>query len=108
MHVGGHSKAAARRAGRLGDGLQPLGVAGEELQALRTEMTTAAEAAGRDAAALELTLGHLVTRVDAAKAERLAEVGATRIVLAMSDTAELEQAKDELSACADRLGIRAT
>src|SRR6478736_5062543 len=28
VHIGGHSKAAARRAGRFGDGFQPLGVAG--------------------------------------------------------------------------------
>ncbi|MFL6022855.1 MAG: LLM class F420-dependent oxidoreductase [Marmoricola sp.] len=105
IHVGGHSRAAARRAGRLGDGLQPLGVAGEELQALRQEMARSAEQAGRDPDRLELSLGHLVTRVDGAKAERLAEVGATRVVLAMSDTEDLDQAKDELSACAERLGL---
>ena len=34
VHIGGHSKAAARRAGRLGDGFQPLGVAGAQLEAL--------------------------------------------------------------------------
>ncbi|OBG26314.1 LLM class F420-dependent oxidoreductase, partial [Mycobacterium sp. 852002-51057_SCH5723018] len=28
VHIGGHSRAAARRAGRLADGFQPLGVAG--------------------------------------------------------------------------------
>ncbi|RNL79622.1 LLM class F420-dependent oxidoreductase [Nocardioides marmorisolisilvae] len=105
IHIGGHSKAAARRAGRLGDGLQPLGVAGEDLQALRAEMARAAEDAGRDPAKLELNLGHLVTRIDQGKAERLAEVGATRVVLAMSDAADLDQAKDELSACAERLGF---
>ena len=31
LHVGGHTRAAARRAGRYGDGLQPLGVVGDEL-----------------------------------------------------------------------------
>ena len=31
IHIGGHSRAAARRAGRLGDGFQPLGVGGVEL-----------------------------------------------------------------------------
>ena len=105
IHIGGHSLAAARRAGRLGDGLQPLGVAGEELQTLCAEMQRSAEGAGRDPGALELTLGHLVTRIDRAKGERLAEVGATRVVLAMSDTQDLGQAKDELSACAERLGL---
>lgn len=34
IHVGGHTRAAARRAGRLGDGLQPLGVGGTELAGL--------------------------------------------------------------------------
>src|ERR1700691_5986879 len=36
VHIGGHSKAAARRAGRFGDGFQPLGVAGAQLEALLT------------------------------------------------------------------------
>lgn len=105
IHVGGHSKAAARRAGRLGDGLQPLGVAGEQLQELRAVMASAAEEAGRDPAELELNLGHLVTRIDRGKADRLAEVGATRVVLAMPDTTDLDQAMDEVSACAERLGL---
>jgi len=105
IHVGGHSVAAARRAGRLGDGLQPLGVAGEELAHLVRVMREEASAAGRDAEGLELSLGHLVTRIDQARAERLAEQGASRVVLAASPVADLEQAMDELSACADRLGL---
>ncbi len=106
IHVGGHTRAAARRAGKLGDGLQPLGVMGDELQALRQVMAESALEAGRDPNALELSLGHLVTRIDGGKAERLAEAGATRVVLAMSDTTDLAQARDELSACAERLGLR--
>ena len=105
IHVGGHSVAAARRAGRFGDGLQPLGVAGDELARLVDVMRREADDAGRDSDALELSLGHLVTRIDASRAERLAEQGASRIVLAASATADLEQAKDELSACAERLGL---
>ncbi|GAB3266515.1 LLM class F420-dependent oxidoreductase [Nocardioides dilutus] len=105
IHVGGHSVAAARRAGRLGDGLQPLGVASEDLARLVGVMRDEASAAGRDAAALELSLGHLVARIDTSRAERLAEQGASRVVLAASPAADLEQAKDELSACADRLGL---
>src|SRR5690606_37265318 len=38
IHIGGHSVAAARRAGRRGDGFQPLGVFGAELAALLDEM----------------------------------------------------------------------
>ena len=105
LHVGGHSRAAARRAGRLGDGLQPLGVAGEELAALVGLMRAEAEAAGRDPEALELTLGHLAGRIDEGKAERLAAQGADRVVLATTPTPDLEAACDELSACAERLGL---
>lgn len=107
VHIGGHSRAAARRAGRHGDGLQPLGVAGEGLAGLVALMRSSAEEAGRDPDALELTLGHLVTRIDQGRAERLAAQGADRLVLATSGTTDLAQACDELSACAERLGLRA-
>lgn len=50
--VGGHSKAAARRAGRLGDGFFPARGLSEELLGVARE---AAEEAGRDASALEIT-----------------------------------------------------
>lgn len=106
VHVGGHTRAAARRAGRYGAGLQPLGVAGDDLAALVSLMRSEAADAGRDPAALELTLGHLVTRVDADRAQRLADQGAVRVVLAASATSDLSQAQDELSACAERLGLR--
>lgn len=106
LHVGGHSRAAARRAGRYGDGLQPLGVAGDQLVGLVALMHEEAERAGRDPDRLELSLGHLTAKIDHDRAGRLAEQGASRIVLAMSPTSDLEQAKDELSACADRLGLR--
>jgi probable F420-dependent oxidoreductase len=105
VHVGGHTSAAARRAGRHGDGLQPLGVAGEDLSALVATMRRSAEEAGRDPAALELSLGHLVARVDRGRADRLAAVGADRLVLAMSETADLARACEELSDCAERLGL---
>ncbi len=105
VHVGGHSKAAARRAGRLGDGFQPLGVAGAQLEALLTLMRDEATAAGRDPADIELTLGHSVSKIDLERAGRLGGQGADRVVLAMPPLADLEQAKDELSACAQRLAL---
>ncbi|HUR13753.1 MAG TPA: LLM class F420-dependent oxidoreductase [Mycobacteriales bacterium] len=105
VHVGGHSLAAARRAGRYGDGLQPLGVKGEELHALVSVMREEAAACGRDPEALELTLGHLVPAVTLDKAERLAALGADRLVLAASPLPDLDAARDELSACAERLGL---
>src|SRR6201999_3630261 len=83
VHVGGHSKAAARRAGRFGDGFQPLGVAGAQLDGLLVLMRDEAEAAGRDPADIEVSLGHSVTKVDAERAAKLADQGADRLVLAM-------------------------
>ncbi len=50
--IGGHSKAAAARAGRLADGFFPARGASEELLAV---VRGAAEAAGRDPASVEIT-----------------------------------------------------
>ncbi|WP_434446958.1 LLM class F420-dependent oxidoreductase [Lentzea sp. E54] len=105
IHIGGHSRAAARRAGRRGDGLQPLGVAGADLRALVDLMREEAEKAGRDPGRLELTLGHSLGKVTTEKAGRLGELGANRVLLTASPTADLARVKDELSACADRLGL---
>ncbi|MEV5829560.1 LLM class F420-dependent oxidoreductase [Spirillospora sp. NPDC052242] len=105
IHIGGHSKAAARRAGRLGQGLQPLGVAGDELQALVKLMREEAEQADRDPDVLQLTLGHSLAKVTPEKAARLADQGADRLVLRANPTRDLNEAKDELSACAERLGL---
>ncbi|AKK28121.1 LLM class F420-dependent oxidoreductase [Mycobacterium sp. EPa45] len=105
IHIGGHSRLAARRAGRLGDGFQPLGVAGGELATLVEVMRLAAEEAGRDPDALELSLGHLVAKVDADRAGRLVEAGADRLVLGMPPVTDLSEAEDLLSACAQRLGL---
>jgi len=105
IHIGGHSPAAARRAGRLGEGFQPLGVTAPDLTALVSLMRGEAEKAGRDPAALEMSLGHLVTRIDAERADKLAGMGADRIVLAMPPITDIEQAKDMVSACAERLSL---
>ena len=105
VHIGGHSKAAARRAGRFGDGFQPLGVTGAQLDSLLMLMRDEAQAAGRDPADIEVSLGHSVTKIDAERAEKLTAQGADRLVLAMPPITDIEQAKDELSACAQRLSL---
>jgi probable F420-dependent oxidoreductase len=105
IHVGGHSPAAARRAGRLGDGFQPLGVAGSQLQTLVSLMRDEAVKAGRDPDKLELTLGHAVTKIDPERSAKLADIGADRIVLAMPPITDIEQAKDVVSDCAQRLAL---
>ena len=105
LHIGGHSEAAARRAGRLGDGFQPLGLAGEALTTRLAQMREAAEAAGRDADAIELSLsGYLPTLTDdeVAAAE---SAGAVRLVVSTSMSGDLSEIHDELSAFAERLGL---
>ena len=105
LHIGGHSEAAARRAGRLGDGFQPLGLAGDVLVTRLAQMREAAEAAGRDAAAIELSLsGYLptLTEDEVATAEA---AGATRLVASTSMSGDLSEIHDELSAFAERFGL---
>ncbi|MGD1174094.1 LLM class F420-dependent oxidoreductase [Mycobacterium seoulense] len=105
IHIGGHSPAAARRAGRLGDGLQPLGVTGTRLASLIALMRDEAASSGRDPANLEVSLGHAVDKIDAERAGGLIEQGADRLVLAMPATTDIGQAQDMLSACAQRLSL---
>jgi probable F420-dependent oxidoreductase len=105
IHIGGHSPAAARRAGRRGDGFQPLGLGKADLGDRLALMRAEAERAGRDPGLLEVTLGHLVGRITAERAADLAALGADRILLSPSPDPDLGRVKDELSACAERLGI---
>jgi probable F420-dependent oxidoreductase len=94
IHVGGHSPAAARRAGRLGDGFYPLGVVGDELAALRHVMSDAALKAGRDPATIEITcVGD--TRPETARA--YAKLGVTRMVFS-PPTGDLEKLEPVLAA----------
>jgi probable F420-dependent oxidoreductase len=57
VHVGGHSEAAARRAGRLGEGFFPASGTHERLGELFAIMRRAAEEAGRDPSDIEITSG---------------------------------------------------
>ena len=49
--------------------------------------------------------GHLVTKIDSERAEKLAAFGASRVVLAMPTTTDIDEARDMLSVCADRLAL---
>ena len=53
--IGGHSKAAARRAGRIGDGFFPLGTTLDRLVELRAELASSARAAAREPDEIEIT-----------------------------------------------------
>lgn len=84
--VGGHTKAAARRAGRLADGFYPLGVTGEKLASLREIMAESAAEHGRDASAIEITLAGIP---NAKCADAYKRMGAGRMLVA-AQTHELD------------------
>jgi alkanesulfonate monooxygenase SsuD/methylene tetrahydromethanopterin reductase-like flavin-dependent oxidoreductase (luciferase family) len=105
IHVGGHSRAAARRAGRYGLGFQPLGLEGEELATRVAEMREAAVAAGRDPDAIELSLGGLLDLCDDAALAAAEAAGAHRLVLSTRN-GDLTETLAEMSAFAERADLR--
>jgi probable F420-dependent oxidoreductase len=80
IHIGGHSEAAARRAGRLGDGFFP---GKGDLPRLLQVMRESAEAAGRDPELIEVTAtGEGTFGPDpVAEVERLAALGVHRLAI---------------------------
>src|SRR5205823_393579 len=80
--IGGHTKVAARRAGRLGDGFFP---GKGDLPALLDELRKAAADAGRDASAIEITSGDAAVMGDPAHAldtvKRLEDLGVSRVMV---------------------------
>ena len=80
IHVGGHSKAAARRAGRLGDGFFPARGNPAELVRLARD---AAQAAGRDPSTLEITLS---CPEDLDELPALAKLGVHRVLVPVNST----------------------
>ncbi|WP_327002614.1 LLM class F420-dependent oxidoreductase [Dactylosporangium sp. NBC_01737] len=81
IHVGGHSEAAARRAGRLGDGFHPLGVDLSALPELTGVVRHHATLAGRDPDAIEVTLTVSLTATDPSFVRRATAAGVDRLVL---------------------------
>lgn len=81
--IGGHTEAAARRAGRIGDGFFPGRGSPQRMAELLVVMRRAAEEAGRDPDAIEVTAGTLGVLGDdplGAVAE-LVEVGVHRVAV---------------------------
>ena len=76
--VGGHTEAAARRAGRLGDEFFPGVVGGDQLGGLIGVMREAAKKAGRDPDSIGITAGGAM---DPDGVKRLADEGITRVVV---------------------------
>jgi probable F420-dependent oxidoreductase len=94
--VGGHAPAAARRAGRLGDGFFPLGLAGDLLDQRLAQVAEAARAAGRDPEQVPLTMGGMLGEETAGPAiEEAKRRGAERVVLS-TRSADLDQLRRDM------------
>jgi probable F420-dependent oxidoreductase len=104
VHIGGSSLAAARRAGRRGDGYFPGGRLTPEQRAEQVAvMQQEAAAAGRDPAALEYThWGRIGMTADEVRVR--AGQGVTRLIVSPSST-ELTAMQAEISSFADCLGL---
>jgi probable F420-dependent oxidoreductase len=81
--VGGHSGAAARRAGRLGDGYFPIGLRPDDFAARAEQMRAAARDAGRDPDGIEITYSG---GVKPDRVRQFADLGVSRWVVSVWDT----------------------
>jgi probable F420-dependent oxidoreductase len=114
--IGGGSERAARRAGRIGDGFFPTVAGPDALQPLLAIIRTEADAAGRDADAIEVTVpyGGDLTGLDddtrrqaivdelSRTADSYAAIGVTRILIPAQPADALRAMAADLS---DRYGI---
>jgi len=92
IHIGGHSPAAARRAGRLGDGFLPLGGGLDELGDLFKVVEQSAREAGRDPTKIELTYSG-PSQYDFAR--KVEQSGAQRMLIASLEP-DLESARKKM------------
>jgi probable F420-dependent oxidoreductase len=104
IHVGGSSRAAARRAGQRGDGYFPGGGLTDTERASQVEiMRMTAAQAGRDPDVLEYTRWGSID-MSAADVDAHARNGTTRLVVGVTSLDPRGQL-DEISAFADRLKL---
>src|SRR5260370_14791036 len=79
IHVGGNSPAAARRAGRFGDGFFPPLMNSDQLKQLFALVKSEARAAGRPPASIEFSCLTRSTRADDLKT--VEDLGVSRVVM---------------------------
>jgi probable F420-dependent oxidoreductase len=104
IHVGGSSRAAARRAGRRGDGYFPGGALSPHERGIQLDLArSSAIEAGRDPEALEYTRWGSID-MSTENVEALAAEGVTRIVVSATAT-EPSQQRDEMSTFAQRFAL---
>jgi probable F420-dependent oxidoreductase len=80
--IGGHSKAAARRAGRLGDGFFPVSATHEEYLELFEVLASSAAEHGRSVDDIEVTVGSWSPRRDSLdRVKELEDLGIDRLIV---------------------------
>lgn len=104
IHIGGGTPAAARRAGRKGNGFQPM--ARHDLPELLAVMRREAELAGRDPDTIELTLSSFLPRTTDDTVADAESVGAHRMVITVAPSEDFDGLAEEMSTFAARMGIR--
>jgi alkanesulfonate monooxygenase SsuD/methylene tetrahydromethanopterin reductase-like flavin-dependent oxidoreductase (luciferase family) len=105
VHIGGHSPPSIRRAARRGDGWQPLGLWGDELDDALARLHEEIAAAGRARHALELTISALASQATPETLDKLLALGVHRLVVTCVQP-DLGAAQDEMSEVASRVGLR--
>jgi probable F420-dependent oxidoreductase len=104
IHIGGSSRAAARRVGLRGDGYFAGGrVTAQERASQLDLMRATARAAGRDADALEYTRWGSID-MTASDVEDHAALGTTRLVVGPAST-DLSEQRQQMSEFAERLKL---
>ncbi|MER5420106.1 LLM class flavin-dependent oxidoreductase [Streptosporangium roseum] len=104
IHIGGSSRAAARRAGRRGDGYFPGGALDPGERAIQMNIArSAAVEAGRDPETLEYTRSGPID-MTADQVEAFAAQGVTRVVVSATATDPGRQ-HEEMSAFAQRFAL---
>jgi alkanesulfonate monooxygenase SsuD/methylene tetrahydromethanopterin reductase-like flavin-dependent oxidoreductase (luciferase family) len=104
IHVGGSTRAAARRAGLRGDGYFLGGRIGSQERALQIElMRTTAREAGRDAEKLEVTRWGSI-EMSEEDLQDFQTAGTTRLVVSATELDPQAQ-REEISAFAQRLNL---
>jgi probable F420-dependent oxidoreductase len=95
--IGGHTEAAAARAGRIGDGFYPPAAPPEQIAGLLRIMKRSAEEAGRDPASIEITSG-ASQDCDADTVKRYQDLGVTRVMIGLParDPADVRHSIDAL------------
>jgi probable F420-dependent oxidoreductase len=100
--IGGDSLAAARRAGRLGHGLIPLGCEPERIQRLIDVARIEAVHGGWDTSSIELTVQF---DADPSTLRRLLDTGASRVVLNSPASGDLDELRSAVRAAKDLLNV---